>query len=329
MFERYTERARRTIFFARYEASHVGSQYIETEHLLLGLLREDKALAIRRLGSSAALEAIRRSIAERSSVEVPTSTSVDLPLSHESKRALAHAADESARMSHQHIDTEHLLLGLLRVEKSFAAQLLHDHGVTLEAGRESVQESESARAATAESAGLDRWLAEIESRGGIVMPERTGNRKTSFAIYTLDQPVEQKPGGEAGPSEDLVQIRRRIDFIRKTIERAVLNHEFEKARFYSEEERKLREQHNLDEAPPEAPLVWIEVIRDERFADVQRRCDRHIAEGAAEVWLLDPELRRAYTVTKADGLREFRGEMLRVGNPPLEMELNKIFSPAR
>ncbi len=44
MFERYTEKARRTIFFARYEASLFGSPYIETEHLLLGLLREDKAI---------------------------------------------------------------------------------------------------------------------------------------------------------------------------------------------------------------------------------------------------------------------------------------------
>ena len=47
MFERYTEKARRTIFFARYEASQFGCSYIETEHLLLGLFREDKALANR------------------------------------------------------------------------------------------------------------------------------------------------------------------------------------------------------------------------------------------------------------------------------------------
>ena len=51
MFERYTEKARRVIFFARYEASQFGSPYIETEHLLLGLLREDKALANRFLRS--------------------------------------------------------------------------------------------------------------------------------------------------------------------------------------------------------------------------------------------------------------------------------------
>src|ERR1039457_1831928 len=62
MFERYTEKARRIIFFGRYEASRFGSPYIETEHLLLGLLREDKALANRFLGSHAAVESIRKQI---------------------------------------------------------------------------------------------------------------------------------------------------------------------------------------------------------------------------------------------------------------------------
>jgi hypothetical protein len=57
MFERYTEKARRVVFFARYEASQFGSPYIETEHLLLGLLREDKALTQRFLGSHASVGA--------------------------------------------------------------------------------------------------------------------------------------------------------------------------------------------------------------------------------------------------------------------------------
>ena len=64
MFERYTEKARRVIFFARYEASQVGSPYIETEHLLLGLLREDKALARRLLHSGGSVESIRKKIHE-------------------------------------------------------------------------------------------------------------------------------------------------------------------------------------------------------------------------------------------------------------------------
>ena len=65
MFERYTEKARRVIFFARYEASQFGSPYIETEHLLLGLLREDKALTNRFLRSHASVESIRMTSSTR------------------------------------------------------------------------------------------------------------------------------------------------------------------------------------------------------------------------------------------------------------------------
>ena len=83
MFERYTEKARRVIFFARYEASQFGSPCIETEHLLLGLLREDKALANRFLRSSTSVESIRKQIEAHTTLREKVSTSVDLPLSHE------------------------------------------------------------------------------------------------------------------------------------------------------------------------------------------------------------------------------------------------------
>ena len=99
MFERYTEKARRVIFFARYEASQFGSPYIETEHLLLGLLREDKALANRFLRSHAAIESIRKQIEAHTTVREKVSTSVDLPLSHECKRVLAYGAEEAERLS--------------------------------------------------------------------------------------------------------------------------------------------------------------------------------------------------------------------------------------
>jgi len=81
MFERYTEKARRVIFFARYEASQFGSPYIETEHLLLGLLREDKALTNRFLRSHASVESIRKQIEAHTTIREKVSTSVDLPLS--------------------------------------------------------------------------------------------------------------------------------------------------------------------------------------------------------------------------------------------------------
>jgi ATP-dependent Clp protease ATP-binding subunit ClpC len=136
MFERYTEKARRVIFFARYEASQFGSPYIETEHLLLGLLREDMALTNRFLRNQGQVESIRKQIEDHTVVREKVSTSVDLPVSNEVKRVLAYAAEEAERLSHKHIGTEHLLLGLLREENSFAAQILKERGVMLSQIRE-------------------------------------------------------------------------------------------------------------------------------------------------------------------------------------------------
>jgi ATP-dependent Clp protease ATP-binding subunit ClpC len=136
MFERYTEKARRVIFFARYEASQFGSPYIETEHLLLGLVREDKVLTIRFLRSHKSVESIRKQIEAHTTIREKVSTSVDLPLSNESKRVLAYAAEEAERLGHKHIGTEHLLLGLLREENSFASQILTDIGIKIATVRE-------------------------------------------------------------------------------------------------------------------------------------------------------------------------------------------------
>jgi len=141
MFERYTEKARRVIFFARYEASQFGSPHIETEHLLLGLLREDKALTNRFLRSHASIESIRKQIEGRTAVREKVSTSVDLPLSQECKHVLTYAAEEAERLSHKHIGTEHLLLGLLREEKSFAAEILQERGLRLSTLREELSRS--------------------------------------------------------------------------------------------------------------------------------------------------------------------------------------------
>ena len=136
MFERYTERARRVIFFARYEASQFGSTTIETEHLLLGLIREDKNLTNRFLRNHSSIESIRKEIEGRTTIREKGPTSIDLPLSNECKRILAYAAEEAERLNHRHIGTEHLLLGILREEKCVAAEILHERGLRLNAIRE-------------------------------------------------------------------------------------------------------------------------------------------------------------------------------------------------
>src|ERR1700728_725460 len=233
MFERYTEKARRTIFFARYEASQFGSSYIDPECLLLGLLRENKELVNRFLGSHAAVESIRRQIESHTAPHEKVSPSLDLPLSHECKRVLAYGAEESERLNHKYIGTGHLLLGLLRVEECFAAQLLRERGLTLDTVREQVQQSEAgvAPGESASVARLDKWLAEREARGGIwTVNKKVANRTTHFAIYAGDQPKESEKGLEIAPAEMFTQILKRIRLIVEGMERAIANHEFKQAR---------------------------------------------------------------------------------------------------
>ena len=181
---------------------------------------------------------------------------------------------------------------------------------------------------------VDEWLAEREARGGIwtVKQERVAKRTTHFAIYARDQPKETEKGQDIAPAEKAAQIQKRIDFIVEAMERAIANIEFEKARFYSDEERREREnlrslleRFNLEEPPPQVPLLCIDIIGEERLSDVQKRCDDYIALGVIQVWLLAPDLKRAYSVTKTEGLHEFKGEILRIANPPLEMDLRRIF----
>jgi ClpA/ClpB-like protein len=338
MFERYTEKARRTIFFARYEASQFGSSYIETEYLLLGLLRENKELVNQFLGSHAAVEAIRAQIASHTPPREKVATSLDLPLSTACKRVLAYGAEESDRLNHRFIGSGHLLLGLLREEECFAAKLLRERGVTLASAREVVQQSDAAAVPLGESAAfarLDEWLAEREARGGIwaVKQEGSGKRTIHVEIYAGDPPKENEEGLEMAPAEKAAHILKRIRLIVDQMERAIANHEFVKARVYSDEERKehenlrtLREQFNLEEPPSLVPILCIDVIRGEPLSAVQKRCDNYIAEGVVLVWLLEPELKRAYTVTKTEGLREFKREILRVADPLLEMDLSRVFN---
>ena len=100
MFERYTDRARRVIFFARYDASALASSSIDTEHLLLGLLREGAGIAGKIFKrNKLTYEMVRREIEARGRLRAPTPTSVDMPLSPEAKLVLQHASEEAERRS--------------------------------------------------------------------------------------------------------------------------------------------------------------------------------------------------------------------------------------
>ncbi len=139
MFEKFNEKARRALFFARYEASKLGSRVIESEHVLLGILREGEetvAELFRRFHVKP--EDVRREIeGERVFVERISSTA-ELPLSEEAKKVLAYAAHEAESMLHPSVGSEHLLVGILRVEGCLAMRILTQQGFDVYTLREEV-----------------------------------------------------------------------------------------------------------------------------------------------------------------------------------------------
>jgi len=138
MFERYTDRARRVVFFARYEAGVAGSPCIETEHLLLGLLRENRPLVERYAQPGGDMEQILAAIRPRQAGRWPAPASIDLPLSEESRRTLLHAAEEADRLGQRRIGSRHLLLALLHPDSGLAARLLDELGLRLDPVRDDI-----------------------------------------------------------------------------------------------------------------------------------------------------------------------------------------------
>jgi ATP-dependent Clp protease ATP-binding subunit ClpC len=139
MFERYTAKTRRVMHWAVYMARRAGSPTIETEHLLLGLLREDQILARRFLGSPWAAETVWKRVEEIKPSHESIPVSFEVPLSKESKRVLILIAEEADNFSNKSICTEHVLLGLLQEKGCLAAKVLSESGVELASTREGLK----------------------------------------------------------------------------------------------------------------------------------------------------------------------------------------------
>jgi ATP-dependent Clp protease ATP-binding subunit ClpC len=131
VFEKYSDKSRRVVFFARYEASLLGAEAIEPEHILLSIMKENPGLAESILPKGAAAVAeIRKTIEAEMRHEPKQISSVDLPLSPSSKRVMHIASDETEKAGDQRIEPRHLLLGLRLDEGSRANGLLRLHGAT-------------------------------------------------------------------------------------------------------------------------------------------------------------------------------------------------------
>ena len=142
MVERFTEHARRAVFFARYEAASAGSVYVEPQHLLLALLREAKPLfGLWSLDRPEAVRSIRAEVETAFPPKVNWEPCEQLPLSERGKRIFDYAIEEAQHMGAFHIGTGHLLLGILREENApGAAAILHSRGLLLPVVRQKIAE---------------------------------------------------------------------------------------------------------------------------------------------------------------------------------------------
>jgi ATP-dependent Clp protease ATP-binding subunit ClpC len=139
MFNRFTERARKVLVLAKEEARRFSHDYIGTEHILLGLIREGEGVAcavLQNLGID--LERLRLEIEKLISPGSAAPVLGDIPFTPRAKKALELAAEETRQLGHNYIGTEHILLGLIREGEGVASQVLFSLGVDLKRVREEI-----------------------------------------------------------------------------------------------------------------------------------------------------------------------------------------------
>jgi len=148
MFERFTDQARRVVVQAQEEARALGHDYIGTEHILLGLLSEREGLAAQALSSlGISLDAAREQVVETAG-KGAGQQSGHIPFTPRTKKVLELSLREAQRLGHDHIGTEHILLGLVREGDGVGAQILAQQGASLD--RVQAQVLATVRAAPAE-----------------------------------------------------------------------------------------------------------------------------------------------------------------------------------
>ena len=141
MFERFTERARKVIILAREEAIRLGHNFVGTEHLLLGLIREGDGLAVAILKKlNVSISALKAEIEKVVAVGTEFSPAGEIPFTPQAKKVLEYAISEARSLSHNYIGTEHLLLGLIREGEGIASLVLRDFGVSVAAAKSQAQE---------------------------------------------------------------------------------------------------------------------------------------------------------------------------------------------
>ncbi|MCX5709788.1 MAG: ATP-dependent Clp protease ATP-binding subunit [Candidatus Omnitrophica bacterium] len=211
MFNRFTERARKVIILAKEEARRFNHDYIGTEHILLGLIREGEGVAaavLQKMGVS--LENIRIEIEKLVQPGPSTQIIGDIPFTPRAKKALELAAEEARSLGHNYIGTEHILLGLIREGEGIASQVLLNLGMDLNGVRNEVMEllgsalpgmNQSAQAKT-KTPALDAFGRDLTALAKEDKLDPVINRKEEIerVIQILSRRTKNNPVllGEAG-----------------------------------------------------------------------------------------------------------------------------------
>jgi len=207
MFERFTERARKVIILAREEAIRLGHNFVGTEHLLLGLVREGDGLAMAILKKlSVNISTLKGEVEKVVSVGTQVSPAGEVPFTPQAKKVLEYAISEARSMGHNYIGTEHLLLGLVREGEGIASLVLRDVGVTVAAAKAQAQELLGEQATKAAGTGrtpaLDEFGVELTNmaRQGKLDPVIGREAEIERVIQILSRRTKNNPVliGEAG-----------------------------------------------------------------------------------------------------------------------------------
>lgn len=138
MWQRFTESARKVIFYAQEEAQNYGEGYVSTEHMLLGLFRGDTSTAYRAI---AQIGVDQNELKDALIAALPTNEkrpAQDMTLTPRAKRVIDLAYDEARNLNNDYIGTEHLFLGLVREGDGLAAKVMEKFGISLEVARQAV-----------------------------------------------------------------------------------------------------------------------------------------------------------------------------------------------
>lgn len=209
-FEKFSERARRSLTRAQEEAQRFGHSYIDTEHILLGLIADEESVASKVLVNlGVAPSKIRAGVefvvgrGERSSIG-------EVGLTPRAKRVIELAVDEARRLSHSYIGTEHLLLGLLREREGGAVGVLESFGVTLERAQAEINnllnqgtaQARSVTKSTARTPVLDQLGIDLTAaaRAGKLDPVVNRNKEIERVVQILSRRTKNNPAliGEPG-----------------------------------------------------------------------------------------------------------------------------------